>query len=61
MNGKQVITRLKAAGWTLQRISGSHHILVKDARIITVPVHGTHDLAPGTLASIARQCGIPLK
>ena len=26
MNGKQIIAKLKAAGWTLARIEGSHHI-----------------------------------
>jgi predicted RNA binding protein YcfA (HicA-like mRNA interferase family) len=61
MNGKQVIARLKAAGWTLARINGSHHILCNGTRIVTVPVHGSHDLAAGTLTSIARQSGVPLK
>lgn len=61
MNGKQVIARLKAAGWALGRINGSHHILCNGARIVTVPVHGSQDLAAGTLASIARQSGVQLK
>jgi predicted RNA binding protein YcfA (HicA-like mRNA interferase family) len=61
MNGKQVISRLKAAGWTLKRINGSHHIMDKDSISVSVPVHGNKDVKPGTLASIERQTGIKLK
>lgn len=32
-------------GWVLDRISGSHHVMVKDGcRSIPVPVHGSKDL-----------------
>lgn len=63
MNGKQVIDKLKAAGWTVARINGSHHILEKAgmARAVPVPVHGTKDLGQGLLASIQRQTGVTLK
>ena len=30
VTGKEVIAKLKAAGWSLDRIYGSHHILTKD-------------------------------
>jgi predicted RNA binding protein YcfA (HicA-like mRNA interferase family) len=29
VNGKEVIARLKAAGWQLDRVHGSHHVLTK--------------------------------
>ncbi|MCL2875291.1 MAG: type II toxin-antitoxin system HicA family toxin [Betaproteobacteria bacterium] len=63
MNGKAVISKLKAAGWTLRRISGSHHILANadGSKIVPIPVHGSRDLTPGTLAAIERQTGIRLK
>ncbi|MCL2645184.1 MAG: type II toxin-antitoxin system HicA family toxin [Betaproteobacteria bacterium] len=61
MNGKQVISLLKAQGWVLQRISGSHHVMGKDGIRVPVPVHGTKDIKPGTLANIARVTGIKLK
>jgi predicted RNA binding protein YcfA (HicA-like mRNA interferase family) len=61
MNGKQVIAKLKASGWVLVRIEGSHHQYGKDGRRTTVPLHGTHDLKPGTLAGIQRQTGVTLK
>jgi predicted RNA binding protein YcfA (HicA-like mRNA interferase family) len=50
MNGKEVISRLKLAGWSLDRVKGSHHILTKDG--IAVPVHGTRDLGPGLISAI---------
>lgn len=61
MNGKAVIAKLKAAGWSLDRVHGSHHILTKDGKAVPVPVHGARDLGAGLLAAIARQTGIKLK
>lgn len=63
MNGKQVIATLKAAGWSLSRIEGSHHIMEKPgmARAVPVPVHGNKDIGAGLLAAIQRQSGVKLK
>ena len=63
MNVKQIIDKLKAAGWTLARINGSHHIMEKDGipRSIPVPVHGAKDIGAGLLAEIQRQTGVKLK
>jgi predicted RNA binding protein YcfA (HicA-like mRNA interferase family) len=48
-----------AAGWVLDRINGSHHMMTNG--VITVPVHGNRDLGAGMLAAITRQTGIKLK
>lgn len=61
MNGKEVIARLKAAGWVLERINGSHHIMTDGKMAVVVPVHGKRDLMVGTIAAIARQSGVKLK
>jgi predicted RNA binding protein YcfA (HicA-like mRNA interferase family) len=61
MTGKEIVARLKAAGWTLDRIHGSHHIMSKDGRAVPVPVHGSRDVGPGLLAAIQRQSGVKLK
>lgn len=61
MNGKAVLTKLTAAGWTLRRISGSHHVMTDGVRHVPVPVHGNRDLTPGTLAVLERQTGLKLK
>lgn len=63
MNAKQVIAKLRAEGWSLARIEGSHHLFAKPsvARTVPVPVHGTRDLGDGLLAAIQRQTGVKLK
>lgn len=61
MNGKQVVAKLKAAGWKLDRVNGSHHVMAKEGKAVPVPVHGTRDLGAGLLAAIARQSGVKLK
>ena len=61
MNGKQIIAKLKAQGWVVSRINGSHHILTKDGLAVPVPVHGSRDLGVGLLAAIQRQTGVKLK
>lgn len=56
---KQLIRVLGQKGWRLDRIRGSHHILVHpdQRRAVPVPLHN-RDLKPGTLAAILRTVGI---
>ena len=61
MTGKGAIAKLKAAGWILNRIHGSHHILTKDGKAVPVPVHGARDIGAGLLAAIQRQTSVKLK
>ncbi len=61
MNGKDIISKLKAEGWQLDRINGSHHIMVKNGKAVPVPVHGSRDVGSGLLSAIARQTGVKLK
>jgi predicted RNA binding protein YcfA (HicA-like mRNA interferase family) len=61
MNGHDIVKQLKAAGWVVLRQEGSHVRMGKGAARTTVPLHGKHDLKPGTLASIERQTGIKLR
>lgn len=56
-----MIAKLEAAGWRLDRIHGSHHIMVKDGSAVPVPVHGKRDLGNGLIARISRQTGVNLK
>lgn len=60
-SSREVIEKLEAAGWTLDRIKGSHHLFVHPhhARPIPVP-HPKKDLKRGTVRSMERQAGIPL-
>ena len=61
MNSKDVIAKLKAAGWTLNRVNGSHHIFTKDGKAVPIPVHGTRDMGAGLVSAIQRQTGVKLK
>lgn len=63
-NARQVLAALRRAGFVVDRISGSHHILVQPndpGRAVTVPVHGARDLKPGTLRNIMRQAGLTVE
>ncbi len=45
----------------LDRIHGSHHVMVKDGSAVPVPVHGKRDLGEGLIAALQRQTGVKLK
>jgi predicted RNA binding protein YcfA (HicA-like mRNA interferase family) len=58
VTGKELVKQLKAHGWAPSRIEGSHHILVRGTRTISVPVHGKKDLKKGTLDALRKQGGL---
>ncbi len=57
MKVRDVIKRLQAYGWYLDRIRGSHRQFkhLDKPGVVTVPGKLSDDLAPGTLRSIWRQ------
>jgi len=64
VNGKRVIQALRQAGFVVDRIVGSHHVLAypgNPARTVSVPVHAGRDLKPGTLRGIIRQAGFTVQ
>ena len=64
VNGKRAIQALTRTGFVVNRIVGSHHVLVypgDPTRTVTVPVHAGRDLKPGTLRSIIRQAGLTVE
>ncbi len=61
MTGKEVIAKLRASGWVVMRVHGSHHILSLNGKAVPVPVHGARDLGSGLIAAIQRQTGVKLK
>ena len=59
MTGKQLIKILENNNWILDRIRGSHHIMIKDnCRSVPVPVHGNKDLPKGLVNAILKQAGV---
>lgn len=64
VSGKRVVQALTRAGFVVNRIVGSHHVLVypgDPTRTVTIPVHAGRDLKPGTLRSIIRQTGLTVE
>ena len=55
-NSKKIVKRLKAEGWLLVSVKGSHHKFRKDGRMIIVP-HPKKALPLGTARSIAKVAG----
>jgi predicted RNA binding protein YcfA (HicA-like mRNA interferase family) len=61
LNGRQIVRALQGGGFEIVRVRGSHHTLRRPgvaASKVIVPVHGAHDLPPGTVASIIEQSGL---
>jgi len=63
LNGKQMIDLLKKHGWEIDRIQGSHYILMKEGSdaAISVPVHGKRELKPGVQYGILKDAGLAAK
>lgn len=59
-NGAKLIKVLKKKGFVLNRINGSHHILICQEKQITVsvPVHKGTTLGKGITLAIIRDAGI---
>jgi predicted RNA binding protein YcfA (HicA-like mRNA interferase family) len=64
VSGRQVLAALRRTGFVLDRVTGSHHVLIHagDARrAVTVPFDGARSLKPGTLRNIIRQSGLSVE
>ncbi len=57
MKGKELVKLLRENGWKLDRINGSHHIMIKNGKSLSVPVHNT-DMKPGTLNKLLKDAGL---
>ena len=58
MSGKELVKKLERAGWVLDRITASHHIMAKGTKTLSVPVHANRDLPAGTLHSLLKEAGL---
>ena len=63
VSGKDAVRALRKLGFRLDRVEGSHHMLINDRHpnTVVVPVHGAKPLPRGTLASIIRIAGVGKK
>jgi predicted RNA binding protein YcfA (HicA-like mRNA interferase family) len=58
LSGKEILRLLKQNGWTLIRINGSHHVLGKGNKTVTVPIHGNRSLGVGLEQKILKQADL---
>jgi predicted RNA binding protein YcfA (HicA-like mRNA interferase family) len=58
VTGKDLVRLLQQHGWTLEHIRGSHHILRKHGKKLSVPVHAGKDLGRGLLARLLKEAGL---
>ncbi len=61
--GPEAIAAFERAGFRLDRIKGSHHILKKAEHnhLLTVPVHAGKRLGAGLLKSLVRGAGLDVE
>lgn len=57
MKDKELLKLLLKNGWKLNRINGSHHILEKDKKTISLPIHNK-DMKKGIEKSILKKAGL---
>ncbi len=56
ISGKQLCKIVEKKGWTLNRITGSHHIYEnsENTQILSIPVHRNRDLKVGMLRALMK-------
>jgi predicted RNA binding protein YcfA (HicA-like mRNA interferase family) len=59
MTSAEIVRELKAVGWVLDRIRGSHHVFKHSTRrgIVVVP-HPKKNFGTGLVAAIRKQAGL---
>ena len=57
MRDKDLLKLMQKNGWKVVRVNGSHHILEKDGKIETIPIHGK-DVPNGLLNAILKRHGV---
>lgn len=60
VSGKYLAKLAEARGWVLLRSKGSHYHYAQAGRpgIVTIPIHGNHDLKPRTQRNIMCALGL---
>lgn len=64
VSGREVLRALKRAGFETVAIRGSHHMMRRPGRNetkVSVPVHGSQDMPPGTLRAVLETAGMSVE
>ena len=57
MKDKELLRLLQRSGWKIDRINGSHYILIKGNQTISLPIHGK-DMKKGLETAILKKAGL---
>lgn len=57
MKDKELLRLLQKSGWKIDRINGSHYILVKDNQTVSLPIHGK-DIKKGLETAMLKKAGL---
>ncbi|MCD8181194.1 MAG: type II toxin-antitoxin system HicA family toxin [Firmicutes bacterium] len=57
MKDKDLVKLLLKDGWKIDRIKGSHHVMIKGGKTEVIPVHGK-DVPTGLLNAILKRTGL---
>ena len=61
VSGAAVVRALERAGWKQDRQRGSHVVLLKSGRNVSLSVPQHREIAPGTLRAIVRLAGLTVE
>lgn len=59
-SGKDLAKAVERHGWTLLRVTGSHHIYGKAGSVVrlSIPIHANQPLKVGLLRHLLKQAGL---
>ena len=58
LTGKELVKKAQEAGWEIDRIESSHHIMVKGDMTVSIPVHAGKAIPKGLLHKLLKQLGL---
>jgi predicted RNA binding protein YcfA (HicA-like mRNA interferase family) len=58
VTGKDLVRLLQQQGWRFEHVRGSHHVLRKEGKQVSVPVHAGKDLGKGLVARLLKETGL---
>lgn len=57
MKDKELLKLLQKEGWRVDRIKGSHHIMIRENKTLSLPIHGK-DVPTGLLNKLLKDAGL---
>ena len=60
VSGKELAKAVERHGWTLLRVTGSHHIYGKSSSVVrlSIPIHANKPLKVGLLRHLLKHAGL---